>query len=381
MPKGTHFKSVVVKEDPKTSLKEAGIFRMTLKNGMRAVAIGHLYYPHHDRNLVELLHRYLRATKPEVIFMLGGMVDEDAFKSFGEDKSNYLHDFPDAPEVQECMEAGGFEDQVLALGEKCGAFISSFAEASGGKVIYVPSATHLSMPNEIRLMEWIQGTKRFRDNWAALHPDASDMPSNPSISLPKSLELLFNLHENANVHVLRYGAAVLVNDDTLFMIGDFRRRHPGDASYVEWEQRAYNIVRSFDGKVSSGWISRAKHSLPSVNLAFSEFHEVGFLWDETRMGHLRDYDRRAPGFWTGVCVEGTLFGTSVPIIKGNDCRRSFTVDGTPYTEKTASCTDHGVEIPLAPRKIEKSNSDPRRAPVPPKFPADDKSADGEAGSE
>src|SRR5690606_37516997 len=126
-----------------------------------------------------------------------------------------------APEVQECMKADGFEEQVLALGAMCGEFISQLAEASGGKVIYVPSATHLSMPNEIRLMEWIQGTKRFRDNWAARHPSASDLPSNPGKGLPKELDVLFNLHKNPMVHVLRYGAGVLVNDKTLFMIGDF----------------------------------------------------------------------------------------------------------------------------------------------------------------
>lgn len=382
MPKATSFKSVVVKEDPKTSLKEAGIYRMTLKDGMRAVAVGHMYFPHHDRNMVELVLQYLRDTKPAIVFLLGGIIDEDAFKSFGEDKENYLHDYPETAEVLECMEAGGFEEQVLALGEKCGEFISRFAEASGGKVIYIPSATHLSMPNEIRLMDWIQQTKRFRDSWAARNPDASDLPSNPAISLPKQLQLLFNLHKNPMVHVLRYNSGVLVNEDTLFMIGDFRRRHPGDASYVEWEQRGYNVVRSFDGKVASGWQSKAKHSLPGLTLDFSEFHEVGFLWDETRMGHLRDYDRRAPGFWTGVMVENKLFGQAVPIIRGRDCRRTFVIDGKPYTEPEATCLANGEEIPLAPRDLENhEHDDPRRPPAPQPPSAVETDADGndEAG--
>ena len=380
MPKATNFKSVVVKEDPKTSLKEAGIHKLRLKNGMRAVAVGHIYWPHHDRNLVELVLQYLRDTRPEVVFLLGGIIDEDAFKAFGEDQTNYLHDYPDAPEVIEAMEAGGFEDQVLDLAEKAGNFIGSFAEASGGKVIYIPSATHLSMGNEVRLMEWIQQTKRIRDGWSSNHLEASDRPSDPTISLSTDLSVLFNLHKNPMVDVLRYGSAVLVNDRTLFMIGDFRRRAPGDASHVEWEQRGLNIVRSFDGKVASGWMTTPDHTLPGLQLKFHEFHEVGYLWDSTRMGHFRDYDRRAPGFWTGLMVDGELFGKAVPIFAGNDDRRSFVVDGVPYTEEEAGALPNGGELSLEPREIDRGNDgeDLRRLPAPaPEFPDEEEGGEEE----
>src|SRR5579885_1762126 len=234
---------------------------MTLKDGMRVVALGHMYFPHHDRSMVECVLQYIRDSKPDVVFLLGGIIDEDAFKRFGEDEANYLHDYPDAPEVDEALAAGGFEDQVLHLGESCGRFIERFQEASGGKVIYIPSSTHLSMSNEIRLMEWVQATKRFRDGWCKDHPKASEWPSDPTISPPKKLDVLFNLHKNPHIHVLRYGSSVLLNNQTLFMIGDFRRRHPGDASRVEWEQRLINIVRSFDGKVASSWRTSPDHTL------------------------------------------------------------------------------------------------------------------------
>ena len=118
MPKATHFKSVVVKEDPKTSLKEAGINTLTLPNGSRVVALGHLYFPHHDRSMVEVVLEYLRATKPAVVFLLGGIVDEEAFKEFGEDQDNYLHQASDAPEVLEALEAGGFEVAAQLLEER-----------------------------------------------------------------------------------------------------------------------------------------------------------------------------------------------------------------------------------------------------------------------
>jgi len=363
MPKATHFKRVVVKEDPKTSLKEAGIYRMKLKDGSRVVAVGHLYFPHHDRAMVEQVLQYIRDSRPDVVYLLGGIIDEDAFKRFGEDEDNYLHDYPDAPEVAEALSAGGFEDQVLKLGELAGKFIEQFQEASGGKVIYIPSATHLSMSNEIRLMEWVQATKRYRDRWCKDHPKATEWPSDPTISLPTKLDVLFNLHGNPMIHVLRYGSAVLVNEETLFMIGDFRRRNAGDASRVEWEQRLYNVVRSFDGKVSSGWRTSPDHTMPGLRLKFQEFHEVGFLWDVCRMGHLRDYDRRAPGFYTGLVVHNELFGYAVPIIRGNDGLRSFVVDGVPYTETSCGCQPNGHEILLAPRAIETSDEDVRRPKV------------------
>ncbi|GEM_PF-546227 len=415
------YKGIVVKEDPKTSLAEAGIYPLQLENGMKVVCLAHAYFPNHDRNLLELIMQYLRDYQPDVVILLGGMIDESAFKSLIEDEANYLHEYPDAPEVSAARLAPGFEAQVMALGKTCGDFIKSFAEASGGHVIYIPSATHLSMPNEVRLMEAIQRKKKVLDNWSSNHCDLGGMarelaeellkelapeptarqikslakilesvglkalldprvpmsqaiadllkskglelPSDPSQDLPTKLAQLFHIDGVPNITVTRYNAAVKVNGKTLFMIGDFRRRHAGSSSLVEWEQRGGNIVRSFDGKLSSAWKTAPKHTLPGLVLEFHDFHEVGYLWDVTRMGHLRDYDRRAPGFWKGEIVEGELFGSSVIIMRGADDRRAFVVDLNgdfkAYTEESPGCLPNGEPIKLAPRKAPTSPATPR----------------------
>ncbi len=347
MSKSTGFKSVVVKEDAKTSLAEAGIYNLTLESGRRIVALAHMFFPDHDRAMFKVVLQYLKAAKPDVVFLLGGIVNEEAFKALVEVEVNYLHEFDDAPEVIEARKAGLFEDRVLALGKSCGNFIRQIQKASGGSVFYVPSATHLSMPNEVRLMEFIQAKKAYLDNWAANHPDASDLPSDPTRELPKRLDELFKIANEPKIKVLRFGSAVMVNDNTLFMIGDFRRRNPGDSSKVEWEQRLVNIVRSFDGKVASSWMTTPDNSFPSHQMKFWHFHEVGHLWDNTRMGHLRDYDKRCQGFWTGVVIGSEIFGKSVASIAGNCGRRSFVIDGNVYTEAKPAKTSNGEMLKLA----------------------------------
>lgn len=368
MAKSTTYKSVVVKEDPKTSLVEAGIHPLTLADGMRVVALGHAFFPNHDRNLHEVILRYLRDTRPEAVLLLGGMIDENAFKDLIDQEDNYLHEYEDAPEVAAARVAGSFEKQILSLGKACGEYIKSFADASGGVVVYVPSATHLSMPNEVRLIEAIQRKKKVLDNWSANHPDASELPSDPSIPLPKKLAQLLQIDGLPNVTVKRFGAAVKVNGKTLFMIGDFRRRNAGDASRVEWEQRGLSIVRSFNSMVSSGWMTTPKHTMPGLVLEFHEFHEVGYLWDVTRKGEFRDYDRRAPGFCSYVVVDGVLFGSAIPIIRGADLRRSFVDDVGDcafkvFTEATPGGLPHGDAITLVGNKSESLDTP---APAPKK---------------
>ncbi len=350
MSKSTSFKQVVVKEDPKTSLYEAGIFDLGLTSGARIVALGHLFYPDHDRSMVAQVLKYIGSAKPKLVLLLGGILNEEAFKSLTDSTTNYLHCYPDQPEVGKARDARTFEKQVLTLGKACGRFIREFARAGDSKVIYIPSATHLSMPNEVRLMEFIGRKKAALDSWSANHPDASDLPSDPTVELSEELSVILDLNGEPSVDVLPYGAAVRVNRHTLFMIGDFRRRHPGDASRVEWEQRLHNIVRSFDGKVASNWMTSSDHTLPGLNQHFWEFHEVGHLWDQNRMGHLRDYDRRAPGFWTGTVIGDKLFGHSVPILRGRDGRRSFVIDGVSFTEDAPGCLPNGSQLTLDPRK-------------------------------
>ena len=382
MSKATHFKTVVVKEDQKTSLAEAGISDLQLPDGVRAVALAHVFFPHHDRSLFKQVLQYLEDTKPEVVFLLGGMFSEEAFRTLGEDKVHQLHSWPDVPEIVQAKQAGGFEDMVLKMGELCGEFLKTIQKASGGKVFFIPSVTHLSMPNEIRIIDWIQATKEHRDGWASKNPDASDLPSDPSIDLPREWDVLLNLHEHEMIRILRYGAGILVNEEMLFMIGDFRRRNAAASSFVEWEQRKFSIVRSFDGKVSSTWHTTPTHTMPTLSMDFWETHEVGYLWDPKLMGQLRDYDRRAQGFWTGVVVNGSLFGQSVPVVRGPDKRRSFWVDGRGYTEETSYCCTTGDDLTLGPRKLKKhEHPDPRRpiSPPDPHAEAEEEAEDGGEG--
>jgi len=333
MAKNTAFKGVVVKEDSKTSLKAAGIHPMTLADGTKIVALAHLYYPYHDRSLVDVVMKYLRETKPELVFLLGGIVAEDAFRTLVDEEINFLHDQPEVPEVVAAQHAGLFEEQVIALGKTCGDFIKSIQRASGGNVIYVPSATHLSMPNEVRLMEFLDFKKRNFDDWSANHPESKELPSDPMMRLPKTLEGLLGLTRSKKITVLRYNAGVLINDDVLFMIGDFRRRNAGDASWEDWVQRGVSCVRSFDGKVASSWKTTHEHSLPGLNLKHHQAHEIGFLWDQVYMSHLRDYDRRAPGIWAGEIVCGKVDGQSHLARVGGSGRRTFFIDLKPYTEE------------------------------------------------
>lgn len=343
MAKGTSFKRVVVKEDSKTNLRAAKVHPVTLPNGSKVVVLGHLYYPYHDRSLVERVLQYLRDTKPDLVILAGGIVSEEAFKSLYDEEDNYLHDFDEVPEVAEAKNQGLFEDMVLALGKTCGDFVKQFAEASGGHVVYIPSWTHLSMPNEVRLMEYVQAKKRYLDGWMSSHPDG-DVVSDPTKPLPKKLDELLGLNGLANVTVTRYGAGVKINKDVLVMIGDFRRADAGTSSFEEWKRRGVSIIRTFDGKVASGYMTTPKNTLPGLQLNHWQFHEVGYLWDPVLMAHLRDYDKRNPGFWTGEIVEGVVYGRSIPVLRGNDGRRSFVVNGKPYTENEPGATFDGDEI-------------------------------------
>jgi len=188
MAKSTNFKRVVVKEDPKTSLRAAKIHPMRLADGRKIVALGHMFWPYHDRSMFETILQYLRDEKPDVVFLLGGMVSESAFKSLWDQEDIYLHDYPEVPEVLEAQEAGLFEDRIQCLADSAREnLFMRIQDASGGLVVWTPSCTHLSMENEVRITEWIQGTKRYLDGWMTNHPDSSDVVSNPGRQMPKEL--------------------------------------------------------------------------------------------------------------------------------------------------------------------------------------------------
>ncbi len=344
--KATSYKQVVVKEIPRTSLAEAGIFTLTVPDGGRVVSIANSLWPHHDRNVHDMIMRYLAAYKPKLVVLHGQMIDHDAFKSLTEDEKNYLHPAIDMPEVAEARKAGIFDNQLASLRKAAGEYIASFAKC-GAKVIYIPGVR-----TEQKLMEWVQQEKSTRDAYVANNPERSDQPTDPNRKVPSDFAKFLYLNGNGRVKVLGYEAGLLVNDHTLYLIGDFKRRHAGDAAYIEWEQRGYSIVRSFGGMLSSGWHTTTKHTQPALTKLQHQTHETGYIWDDRLNGHLRDYDRRAPGFFSGEYRLGELFGTCIQIIRGNDDRRSFLgTDFRIYSEEEPGGLDNGGVLSLDDEEV------------------------------
>lgn len=344
--KATRFKSVVVKEIPRTSMAEAGIHVMTLADGSRVVAISNALWPHHDRNLHKMILAYIADFKPALIVLQGQMIDHEAFKSLTEDEKNYLHRPIDMPEVSAARKAGIFDDQLKYLREKAGEYIASFSQY-GAKVIYIPGVR-----TEHKLMEWVQQEKETRDNYVANNPDRSDDPTDPNRKVPTDFAKFLYLNRYSRVKVLGYEAGLLVNDHTLYMIGDFKRRHPGDAAFIEWEQRGYSIVRSFGGMKSSAWHTTTKHTQPTLEKLQHQTHETGYVWDDVLNGHLRDYDRRAPGFFSGEYRMGELFGETVDLLRGEDGRRSFLgLNFQIYTEEEPGGLESGATVDLSDEEV------------------------------
>jgi len=341
MPNKSQFpKQVIVEEIPRTSLAEAGIYRLRLPNGAKVAAFGNALWPHHDRNLDAIFKQFVADYQPDVVVLLGQMLDHEAFKSLTEDERNYLRSQKDTPEVSIARNAGGFDDQVKSLREQAGAYISSFAIGKA-KVFYIPGVR-----TEHKTLKWLRQQKDFRDKWVANHPESADLPSDPDRKIPSDFSKFLFLNKSPRVKVLPYESALLINEHTLYMIGDFKRRHPGDAVYVEWEQRQYSIVRSFDGKLSSQWHTLMEHTQPTLLKTYHETHEVGYFWDDVTNGHLRDYDRRAQGFFFGEYHLGELFADTAVVMRGTDNLRSFVVNGKAYTEATPGGMSNGGEVGL-----------------------------------
>src|SRR5258708_7743213 len=110
--KSTRYKSVVVKEIPRTSLHEAGIFRLSLGDETKVVCLANALWPHHDRNLDAKIKEFIADFQPDVIVLAGQMIDHEAFRSLTEDERNYLRRQTDTQEVATARDAGNFDDQV-----------------------------------------------------------------------------------------------------------------------------------------------------------------------------------------------------------------------------------------------------------------------------
>jgi hypothetical protein len=356
--KNSMFKPVVVKEHAVQGLPEAGIFDLQLDNGTKIVAVANTLFPNHDENAVKLILAHIERTRPEVVFLLGHIADEDSFRALADTEFNFLHRAKDAAELTEALAQDGFEEKVLSLGKANGEFIKRFA-AFGASVFYIPSWTNIGLPNELGIMDYVQMKKRFLDSWAANHPDASDVPSDPSIALPTEIDQLFGIDGLENIQVLPYGAAVLVNGKALFMVGSFRRRAAGDSAIEEWAQRGYDIVKAVDAKTGSAWWTDIEHTLPEPVYNNHQTHEIGYLWQANRNGHLGDYHRRSQSFGAFTVFFDHLFGEAVPFVPGKDGRRSIVVEGFSYTEETNGAKKNGGSLKLA-----RSSSEPVKLNAP-----------------
>ena len=242
---------VAIRPLVKTCPEETGINRLSLPDGTKILVLAHAYFPSHDRSLHTAVTKMLKAEKPEVTILLGGMIHEEAFKAVVDDEDvvTKLTKAFVPPEIEEIMKKHeGIEKRFLALAKMGGKFISDYAKASGGHVYYIPSVTGM-LPNEVDIMRFVLEQKERLDAWADKHPDEAVI--GPDI--PKDFAEFLGLKGNPNITVLPFGSSLVVNDKSMFVIGDFRRRNPLTASRTEAANHIDMdvIVRSFDGKVSS----------------------------------------------------------------------------------------------------------------------------------
>ena len=347
---------VAIRPLVKTCPEETGINRLALPNGTKILSVAHAYFPSHDRELHTGLRKLLKGEKPEVTILQGGMIHEEAFKAVVDDQDvvTKLTKAHVPAEITEIMaKHEGIEKRFLALGALCGKYIAQYAQDSGGHVYYIPSVTGM-LPNEVDIMRFVLEQKERLDKWADRNPD--EAVHGPDI--PQDLAEFLGLKGNPNVTVLPFGSALVVNEDTMFLIGDFRRRNPGTASLTEAANHInYNIVRSFDGKVSSSWITMPGHTFPEPQRRHRHMHEVGNLFDLSKgLGYLRNYDLRAKGIFYGEVHGGKVFGWSIPALKGVDGKRAFVVNGRMYEEDAVNEGMKNIALPTPAAALKKSQA-------------------------
>lgn len=342
--------TVSIKPQVKTCPEEVGIGKLTLPTGARIVVLAHAFYPSHDRSLMTAVDKLLATEKPDAVILLGGMVHEDAFKVIADDEKNHFTKLTGVqmpPEITEILELDGLEERFLALAKKSGEFIAHFAEVSGAHVYYVPTLTGM-LPNEIDIIRYVLEQKERADSFADQHPD--EAKRGPAI--PEDWAEFLGIHKNPNITVLPFGAAVVVNGQVRLQIGDFRRRNPGTAAKEDFRLTDTSLIRSFDGKVSSAWMTLPLDTLPQARKRYVQFHEVGHLFDITAgLGYLRKYDLRAQGILFGeVTEDGNLYAFTVPAVPGDDERRALSIYGRSYDEDQPGVRAKVFELPSPKRR-------------------------------
>jgi hypothetical protein len=329
------FKAIVVKEHPVQSLREAGIHTVDLPDGAKIVSVANSVFPHHDESFIQLMLRHIADQQPDVIVIQGYMFDESVFQKLADTERNILHKTPRTPALTHALQHGLFEGRVRSMAHECSQFIRRFtAAAPKATLVYLPAWANMGLSSEHGIVDFILLKKRYLDSWTDKHLEAPERPSNPLDELPSDFAELFEFKGDPRIVVLPYGAGLLVNDQTLFIDGAFRRRHAGDASLIQVEQMGYSIVQSVDGKASSAWWSIPEHTMPEPHYKHLCAHEIGFTWDPRKNGQYGDYHRRSPGFFTGTVFFNKLFGNTIVPEAGADGRRSIWVHGKTYTEES-----------------------------------------------
>ena len=169
--RATRLKGVTVEEIAKTSLAEAGIHTVSLPNGTRVVAIANTLWPMHDRNMHVEIMKFLADYQPDLVVLLGHMVNNESFQSLFESEKNYLHRPEHPPEVKAALAAGSFDDQVQYLRREASKYIGSFAV---GKATGVPKVGRKSPGRRTRNSQYFTGGCHDHAPWHRLAIPAAD---------------------------------------------------------------------------------------------------------------------------------------------------------------------------------------------------------------
>jgi hypothetical protein len=353
--------NVAVQNKHKTSTREAGSFDLRLDDGEKLIALGHFYFPDHDRSLFEgVVFPLLEWYKPRVILILGGAIHDDAFQALAPRALRRVafreHDL--APEVLAAKNASDmFEERIRLFGLECGRFLSSLADRAGDRstVVYIPSSSPL-IPCENEIMTFLSYTKQKVDSYRAAHPDqapaAQQIPCLPipgsmcsAAELQQDFAALLGLTDDPRVQVQPFGSAIylnrvvengiLINGGVRFEVGSRRLMNPLSAAFRSMYENRISTIRGFDGKLSTGWLTQVRHSLlaPRRHLTFGE---VPNLMDSERMGYLGDDQRWAKGIYCGNISRRLLHGQSFPIQRGVDGRRGVVIYGREFQESSAA---------------------------------------------
>jgi hypothetical protein len=364
---------VNVKQNDRTSLKEAGIFDVDLPDGSWIVVTGGHQFPHHDRALCDgqaegegILYRVIKDLQPRLILGLGQMIHDDAFRVFAPHKGLKrlgVHKHALTPEVQAVLdEYEAFDERVMALMRMGGQYLTKYAEVGNSHLIYIPSLNH-PRSNEWDLLDFIAHTKERIEEWMLRDlgkkkgdDEGAEMIAElPTLDLPcrpEDFPELLGVEGDKRITVMGFGSAVRINGHTLGMVGDFRRRNPVTAAFEECKKRNMSILRGYDSKLSDGWLTLAEHSLPYTRRSL-QYHEIPGLWDDELVGEMGDYDHRAKGFFVGKIVRGQIHGCNFEVQRGTDGRRCMVVHGKGYTEAAPAGFGKQGIITLPPRRARK----------------------------